>query len=179
MCQTFLNDKVPEYIRDAGNYILSESGVQKVDIQEGEVWEVRGNIQGDDFQVYTPKLTFSIADRTTHSQCNCSEAFTGVCSHVAALALKLVDELRKEEGEEAEAHAPAVDWRTSFRHFFTTEMEPEPGTHYLVFRFDPEPGRLLVSFFRSRQNKNGLSSVQNEVTLRQIIENPGWCEFSP
>ena len=59
MCQTFLNDKVPEYIRDAGNYILSESGVQKVDIQEGEVWEVRGNIQGDDFQVYTPKLTFS------------------------------------------------------------------------------------------------------------------------
>ena len=179
MCQTFLNDKVPEYIRDAGNYILSESGVQKVDIQEGEVWEVRGNIQGDDFQVYTPKLTFSIADRTTHSQCNCSEAFTGVCSHVAALALKLVDELRKEEGEEAEEHAPAVDWRTSFRHFFTTEMEPEPGTHYLVFRFDPEPGRLLVSFFRSRQNKNGLSSVQNEVTLRQIIENPGWCEFSP
>ena len=29
MCQTFLNDKEPEYIRDAGNYILSESGVQK------------------------------------------------------------------------------------------------------------------------------------------------------
>lgn len=179
MCQTFLHDKVPEYIRDGGNYILSENGVQKINIQEGETWEVQGNIQGDDFQVYTPKLTFSISDRTTESQCNCSDAFTGVCRHVAALATKLVDELRKEEGEEADDHLPTTDWKQSFRGFFTTDMEPEPGKHYLVFRFHPEQGRLLVSFFLSRQNKTGLSTVQNEVTLEQIINNPSWCEFSP
>ena len=58
-------------------------------------------------------------------------------------------------------------------------MEPEPGKHYLIFRFQPEQGRLLVSFFRGRQNKSGLSSVHNEITLQQIINNPDWCEFSP
>ena len=102
MCLSFLHDKVPEYIRDAGSYILSESGVQKINIQEGEVWEVKGNIQGDDFQVYTPKLDLSISDRTVQCQCNCSDAFSGVCRHVSALAQQLVDELRQEEGQDAE-----------------------------------------------------------------------------
>jgi len=74
---------------------------------------------------------------------------------------------------------PAKDWKQSFRSFFSTDMEPEPGKHYLIFRFQPEQGRLLVSFFRGRQNKSGLSSVHNEITLQQIINNPDWCEFSP
>ena len=96
--QAFLHDRIPEYIRDAGSYILSDSGVQKIHIQEGETWEVTGNIQGDDFQVYTPQLTFSIFDHSVKSLCNCSDAFTGICSHVAALTMHLVDELRKEVG---------------------------------------------------------------------------------
>ena len=179
MCLSFLHDKVPEYIRDAGSYILSESGVQKINIQEGEVWEVKGNIQGDDFQVYTPKLDLSISDRTVQCQCNCSDAFSGVCRHVSALAQQLVDELRQEEGQDAEDRVSSADWKQSFRGFFSTDMDPEPGKHYLVFRFEPEPGRLLVSFYRSRQNKSGLSTVQNEVTLAQIVENPDWCEHSP
>ncbi len=36
-----------------------------------------------------------------------------------------------------------------------------------------------MAFFRARQNKSGLSNVQNEVTLAQIIENPDWCEMAP
>ena len=36
MCQAFLHDAVPEYIRDTAYYILSEGGVQKINIQEGE-----------------------------------------------------------------------------------------------------------------------------------------------
>ena len=116
--QAFLHDRIPEYIRDAGSYILSDSGVQKIHIQEGETWEVTGNIQGDDFQVYTPQLTFSIFDHSVKSLCNCSDAFTGICSHVAALTMHLVDELRKEEGQETDDHNPAVDWKQSFRGFF-------------------------------------------------------------
>ena len=177
--QAFLHDRIPEYIRDAGAYILSDSGVQKIHIQEGETWEVTGNIQGDDFQVYTPQLTFSIFDHSVKSICNCSDAFTGICSHVAALTMHLVDELRKEEGQETDDHVPVVDWKQSFRGFFSTSMEPEAGKHYLVFRFEPDQGRLLVSFFRSRQNKSGISSVHTEITLQQIIENPDWCEASP
>ena len=34
MCQTFLHDNVPEYIRDAAYYILSEGEVQKINIQD-------------------------------------------------------------------------------------------------------------------------------------------------
>ena len=93
MCQAFLHDAVPEYIRDTAYYILSEGGVQKINIQEGETWEAQGVIQGEDLQVYTPSLTFSITDRSTRHQCNCSESFTSTCRHVAALALRLLEEL--------------------------------------------------------------------------------------
>ncbi|WP_303193275.1 SNF2 helicase associated domain-containing protein, partial [uncultured Desulfovibrio sp.] len=179
MCQTFLHDSVPEYIRDAAYYILSEGEVQKINIQEGETWDVQGVIQGGDLQVYTPSLSFTITDRSTRHQCNCSDAFTGICRHVAALALRLVEELRKEQGDPEDTPPPSTDWKQSFRNFFSTDMEPEPGRHYLIFRFEPEQGRLLVSFFRGRQNKSGLSSVHNEITLEQIIQNPEWCEFSP
>ncbi len=179
MCQTFLKDSVPEYIRDAGYYILSENGVQKINIQEGDTWEVQGVVQGEDLQVYNPGLSFNLAEHGARHHCNCSDAFSGVCRHVAALALRLADELRKEQGDVEESPAPGADWKQSFRNFFSTDMEPEPGRHYLIFRFDPEPGRLLVSFFRGRQNKSGLSSVHNEITLQQIIQNPDWSEFSP
>ena len=148
MCQAFLHDAVPEYIRDTAYYILSEGGVQKINIQEGETWEAQGVIQGEDLQVYTPSLTFSITDRSTRHQCNCSESFTSTCRHVAALALRLLEELRKEQGDAEEVTPPAKDWKQSFRSFFSTDMEPEPGKHYLIFRFQPEQGRLLVSFFR-------------------------------
>ncbi len=179
LSQSFLHDKVPEYIRDAGSFILSEAGMQKMHIEEGETWSVSGNIQGDDFQLYTPRLTFSISDRSVKPECNCSDAFTGVCRHVAALALHLVDELHKEEGHETENHVHVTDWRQAFLGYFSSSVEPEPGKHYLVFRFEPDQGRLLVSFFRSRQNKSGLSTVHNEITLEQIIANQDWCETSP
>lgn len=179
LCQSFLNESVPEYIRDTAYYILSENGVQKINIQEGETWEVQGAIQGEDLQVYTPTLTFSLADRSTHFHCNCSDAFTGICRHVAALGIRLLEELRKEQGEPEEPTVPVQDWKQSFRSFFSADMEPETGKHYLIFRFEPQEDRLLVSFFRGRQNKSGLSTVHAEITLEQLIQNPEWCEFSP
>lgn len=179
MCQTFLHENVPEYIRDSAYYILSEGGALKLNLQEGETWHVQGVIQGEDLQVYNPTLEFTLIDKSVRHQCNCSDAFTGICKHVAALAMRLIEELRKEQGEDIEKEAPAADWKQSFQSFFSSAMEPEPGHHYLIFRFEPEQDRLLVSFFRGRQNKSGLSSVHNEITLQQIIENPEWSEFSP
>ncbi len=179
MCQKFLNNNVPEYIRDSAQYMLSEDGLQKMNIQEGDSWEVQGTIQGEDLQVYTPTLTFTPGDNNTHYQCNCSDAFTGVCRHIAALGLRLVEELGQAQGEPEKPAQVATDWKQSFRSFFSTDMEPEAGHHYLIFRFEPEQGRLLVSFFRGRQNKSGLSNVHTEITLEQILQNPEWCEFSP
>jgi non-specific serine/threonine protein kinase len=179
MCSKFLLDTVPEYVQDAAKYILSDNGVQKVNIQEGETWEIQGAIQGEDLQVYMPSLNFSLTSQAVSSQCNCEDSFSGICRHVAALALHFKDDLRREQGMVEDSAAVDMDWKRSFRSFFSADMEPEPGRYYLIFRFTPEERRLLVSFFRGRQNKGGLSSVHTEITLEQIISNPDWCESSP
>ncbi len=180
LVQSFVHDTVPEYIRDSAQYILSEGGVQKINLtKEGETWEVQATIQGEDFQVYTPSLRLNVTEHSTGHLCNCSEAFTGVCRHVAAAALKFQGDLREDDDVVEEAFHPHADWKQSFRAFFSTDVEPEPGRHYLIFRFHPEPGRLLVAFFRGRQNKSGLSSVHTEITLEHLLRNPEWCELSP
>lgn len=179
LIQSFVHDTIPEYIRDSAQYILSEGGVQKINLtKEGETWEVEATIQGEDFQVYTPSLRLNVTEHSTGHMCNCSEAFSGVCRHVAAAALKFQGDLREDDVAE-EAPNPRADWKQSFRAFFSTDVEPEPGRHYLIFRFHPEPGRLLVAFFRGRQNKSGLSSVHTEITLEHLLRNPEWCELSP
>ncbi|MFV0422132.1 DEAD/DEAH box helicase [Oleidesulfovibrio sp.] len=178
MLQEFVTDTVPEYIIDGSHNILNSGGVLKLSLKKsGGYWDVEAHIQGDDFQNYSPKLSLNISEETINYMCNCPDSFSGVCRHVGAAALKLLSSL--ESSDEAEPVAPKMEWRQSFRNFFSTEFEPEAGKHYLIYRFHPEPGRLQVSFFRARQNKSGLSTVHNEVTLDQIINNPDWCELSP
>lgn len=180
LVQGFLKDSVPEYIRDAGQDILLGGGVQKLTIhKEGEIWEAEGVVQGEDFQNYAPRLTINTAENTLSHICNCHDAFSGVCRHVAAAALKLHADLDKDYGAPPEMPRPKSDWRQSFRNFFSNSLEPEVGRHYLIFRFFPEQGRLLTALFRARQNKTGLSSVHQETSLEQILRNPEWCEHSP
>ncbi|MBR3664519.1 MAG: SNF2 helicase associated domain-containing protein [Desulfovibrio sp.] len=180
ICQKFLHEHIPEYVRDVALELISENGIQKIDIQEEESWKVRAVIQGEDFQVYTPTLEFSFADMQIRQQCNCQDAFSGSCTHVAALILKLIEDLREDErSSEDEPVLQVRDWKQTFHSFFSSEMEPEAGRHYLLFRLAPERDRLMVSFFRARQNKNAISTVHTEITLEQIIANPEWCEFSP
>ncbi len=179
LVQTFVQDTIPEYIRDSGQYILSEGGVQKINITQNDVlWDISSTIQGDDFQIYTPELHINIDDYILKQNCTCSDSFTSVCRHVAAISLQILNDLR-ETSEIEESSVVRADWKQSFRSFFSTEMEPESGKHYLIFRFYPEPGRLLVAFFRGRQNKSGISSVHQEITLEQVLRNPEWCELSP
>ena len=177
----FINETVPEYILDSSHFVLEQGGVQKLSLKRNEEsWEVEGNVHGDDFQVYAPKLSLNMPDETLKFMCNCPDSFSGVCRHVGAAALKFLGSLTADgqEGEESELR-PKNDWRQTFRSFFVNAIEPEVGKHYLIFRFYPEPERMQLAFFRARQNKSGLSSVHTEVSLEQIIQNPDWCELSP
>ncbi len=177
--QEFIANSIPEYILDGSHYIVGNVGVQKLSLKRDEnYWEVEGNIQGEDFQIYSSELSINIKDASVSYQCNCPDSFSGVCRHVGATALKLLSSLETTDQDVA-PQRPMVDWRHSFRGFFSTEPEPEAGRHYLIFRFYPEPGRMQVSFHRARQNKSGLSTVQSDVTLEQVIRNPDWSELSP
>ena len=178
--QEFINDSVPEYIVDTARDLFSEGGVQKIALKKGpSYWEVEGSIQEEDFQIYSPKLTLALNEEATSYLCNCSDSFSGACRHVAATALKLLSSLDAYDDSEPQSARARTDWRQIFRFFFTTEIEPEAGRHYLILRFYPEPGRLQVAFFRGRQNKSGLSSVHNEITLKHIVDSPDICDLSP
>jgi len=181
LLQEFIRETIPEYIIDGSHSIVAAGGVQKIDLKtHDQYWDVEGQIQGDDFQVYAAELGLNLETGAVTSFCNCQESFSGVCRHVGAIALAFVKNLDLKNAPETQA-APKqnVEWRQSFRHFFASTLEPEPGRHYIVFRFFPEPGRLQVAFYRARQNKSGLSQVHQETTLEQIIQNPDWCETSP
>jgi len=179
LLQEFVNFTVPDYIVEGSRSIIADNGVQKISLNKREgYWDVEGQIQSDDFQTYGPEIGLNLGEGTVNFYCNCPDSFSGVCRHVAATALKLLQSLETKDEDES-SQMMRSDWRQSFRSFFATQPEPEAGRHYLIYRFYPEPERLQVEFFRARQNKSGLSKVQNEITLEQIINNPDWAEMSP
>lgn len=176
--QDFVNDTIPDYILEMGQNIVAMGNVRKMDLKKREqYWDIEGQVEGDDFQNYASEVGINLGDNTINYYCNCPDSFSGVCRHIAATAVKLLKSLDEDSGESVPT--PRTDWHQTFRPFFATELEPEAGKHYLIYRLYPEPGRLQVAFFRARQNKSGISQVQNEVTLHQITENPDWCETSP
>ena len=180
--ERFLHDSIPEYIQDGGRSILEHGGVQKISLKKGDAyWDIEGSVEGEDLQTYSPRISLQLNEGNCNFLCNCPDSFSGVCRHVAATALKILNTLNVEENsdEEQSVQHPRAEWKQTFRSFFATEIEPEIGKHYLIYRFYPEPGRLQLAFFRARQNKSGLSTVHSEVTLQQIIDNPSWCELSP
>ncbi|CAM2058948.1 ATP-dependent helicase [Desulfovibrionales bacterium] len=185
LLQEFIADSVPDYLLDGAHCIVSNAGIQKFSLKQREqCWDVKASIQGEDFQIYSSELFLDLCkEGQIGFNCNCPDSFSGICRHVGATALKLLASLEtntesKTNKNEKLPAKPKIDWRQTFRGFFATELDPEPGQHYLVFRFFPEPRRMLVSFHRARQNKSGLSTVQAAITLEQIINNPDWSELS-
>lgn len=175
-----VSSTIPEYIIEGSQYLLDSGGVQKISVKKGDgYWDISGTVQGEDFQIYSPKISLDFHENSTNYICNCPEAFSGACRHVGAAALKFLPSLEEGSTEETAPAKPRSDWRQNFRSYFATELEPEAGRHYLLYRFHPEPGRLQVSFFRARQNKSGLSTVHNEITIQQILEHPDWHEQIP
>ena len=180
LAETFIHNSIPEYITDYGRAIEAEGSLSQFTLRfENEVWTIESTVQGEDFDAYRPVVTINLNEQRVDAMCNCMESFNGPCRHVAATAIHFINSLDISEGKVAPAPSPREDWRHSFRHFFGGTFEPEIGRHYFLFRFFPEPGRLSVEFFRARQNKTGLSTVRQEVTLEQILRNPEWCEYSP
>ena len=179
LLQEFTTYTVPEYILEGAKSILASGGVQRMSLSKRDgYWDIEGQIQGEDFQVYSAELGLNLDEGTVNYYCNCPDSFSGVCRHVSATALKLYRSFEN-SGQDDETAVTRTDWRQTFRPYFATPPEPEAGRHYYIFRFYPEPGRLQVEFFRARQNKSGLSQVQNEISLEQIINNPDWSEVSP
>jgi non-specific serine/threonine protein kinase len=179
----FIHDDIPEYILEDARGLAGDENSLRVNLRQNNGgYEFSGNLQGEDLQVYTPRIVLSLTENSINHTCNCNlDSFAGSCLHVAALALSAGNMLkdRSPYAPVPDELAQHTDWRQSFRNFFSTEIEPEPGRHYLVIRFYPEPGRLQVEFFRARQNKSGLSGVHTEITLGQILDNPSWSELSP
>ncbi|MDR2123427.1 MAG: DEAD/DEAH box helicase [Desulfovibrio sp.] len=180
MLQDFIDNAVPDYITEAARELLGDVGLQKFTLKRtGPYWEAEGSVQGDDLQVYSPKLTLALHEKSLNYECNCPDSFSGACRHVAATALRLLADLDKDLDEPGEPPRPRSDWRQTFHSFFSADLEPEAGRRYLIIRFYPEPGRLQAAFFTGRQNKSGLSSVHSAITLEQIISSPELCELSP
>ncbi len=175
----FIKDSVPEYILEGARSIIDGGGVRKLSLKKREqFWDIDAQIQGDDFQSYAAEIGLNLSEGSITHFCNCPDSFSGVCRHIGAGALKLLETLETATDKE-DLPKPRTDWRQSFRSFFSAEHEPEAGRHYLVYRFYAELGRLQVAFFRARQNKSGLSQVHSEITLGQLIENPDWAETAP
>ena len=180
LATNFMRQVVPEYIAEYGRAIDAEGNLSKFTLRfENDIWTVESSVQGEDFQAYHPILKVNLAEQKVDSVCNCMESFNGPCRHAAATAIHFINSLDISNDSAPEPPAPREDWRHSFRLFFSGVLEPEIGRHYFLFRFFPEPGRLSVEFFRARQNKTGISSVRQEITLDQILRNPEWCEHSP
>ena len=179
LLRSFIYESIPDYIREHAKTLLA-LGAPKLTIRnEPPHCSLEANIQGDDLQFFTPQLYLQLEEQHTTHGCNCYDTFSGICSHVAALALHAAAAFDMENDTSVDMVAPRAEWRQSFRSFFSMDMEAESGQHYLIFRFHPEPRRLLVSFFRGRQNKSGLSTVHGEITLEHFIKHPEWCDLSP
>lgn len=174
----FLRDSVPEHILEFSHELLSQQGLDKMDLKKRDTyWDIDSKIQGDEFQIYTPEIGINLSEESINYFCNCPDSFSGVCPHVGATVLYLRSTLQ-DQGE-MQNLTPRTDWRHSFRNLFTSPPEPEPGYTYLLFRFYPEPDRLSVEAYRVRQNKSGLSKIQTPVSFEQLIKHPEWCELSP
>lgn len=177
----YITESIPEYVVDSAHHSFGNESTKKMTIDKGEtIWTVEYPLQDEDFQLYTPKLVIDIHGKHIESSCNCANSFAGACVHVAATGLALEKYLEQVLSEsESTPQALRSTWKQTFRSFFSSDIDPEVGKHYLVYRMFPETDRLQVAFFRARQNKSGLSTVLSDITLQQIIDNPEYCELSP
>ncbi len=180
MGQSFLHDCVPEYIRDAAYYILSEGRCAKINIQEGETWDVQGVIQGRTFRSILPAPEFH-PYRPQHAPP--VQLLRRLHRHLPPCGrpghAPLAEELRKEQGDAEETPAPVTGLEAEFPHIFFNGHGARTRTPLPYFPFPRAGARAPAGFIfpRPRQNKSGLSTVHNEITLQQIIQNPEWSEF--
>ena len=180
MCQAFLHDAVPEYIRDTAYYILSGRRGAKNKYPGGrDLGGARrhpgrrppGLYAQPDFlhhgsQHPPPVQLFGILHQHMPS---CGGPGPCVCWRNCA----------RNRATPKKSRPPAKDWKQSFRSFFSTDMEPEPGKHYLIFRFQPEQGRLLVSFFGAARTSPACPACTTRSRSSRSSTIPTGASFRP
>ena len=136
LLQFYISESIPEYIVDSARHAFSNESNKKMTIDTGDpIWTVEFPIQDEDFQLYTPKLMINHASGHIESSCNCENSFAGACTHVAATALAMLKHM--EESLAASEHTPQPirsTWKQTFRSFFSSDIDPEVGKYYLVYR---------------------------------------------
>ncbi|MBA4356525.1 MAG: hypothetical protein C0405_02235, partial [Desulfovibrio sp.] len=71
----FVRETIPDYIVESSAAIVESDGVQKLDVQQRDQFlDVDGQVQGEDFQVYTSELGLNLTDGSINSYCNCPES---------------------------------------------------------------------------------------------------------
>ena len=79
LIQGFIKGSIPDYIRDVGQSIIQNNGVQKLTIRkEHDIWYIDSIVQEEDFQNYSPQLIIFIEESRVSHTCNCHGAFRGV-----------------------------------------------------------------------------------------------------
>lgn len=131
-----VSSTIPEYIIEGSQYLLDSGGVQKISVKKGDgYWDISGTVQGEDFQIYSPKISLDFHENSTNFICNCPEAFSGACRHVGAAALKFIPSLEEDNATEAAPAKPRSDWRQNFRSSLqpSSNQRPVDTTFFTVF----------------------------------------------
>jgi len=103
----FVRESIPEYILDGSHAIVAGDGIQKLTVnRHGDFYDVEGQVQGDDFQVYTSELSVNLKGGGVSFFCNCPDSFSGVCRHVGATALKCLRSLDEADTERPRRRRP-------------------------------------------------------------------------
>ncbi|MGL4722182.1 MAG: SNF2-related protein [Desulfovibrionaceae bacterium] len=176
----FIRDSVPEYFKE----ILHTLTIQKISISETQhTILVQATVTDDDLQKYNIKEIINTREERLQHTCNCFEQGFSICIHVAAILLQVQSHFKKQLSgeiidEKKTLEKPQRSWKELFFSTSRHDFEIEKGTFYVTPHLYPEHGGLSVGFFRTRQNKQGLSSIQTPITIRQILENSSWYSYT-
>ena len=65
----FVRETIPEYILDGAHAIVAADGIQKLAVNKHDhFWDVEGQVQGDDFQVYSSELSVNLKHHTVSTR---------------------------------------------------------------------------------------------------------------
>ena len=158
----------------------SEGRCAKINIQEGETWDVQGVIQGSDLQVYTPALNFT-PYRPQHAPpvqlLRRLHRHLPPCGRPWPCAGRGTAQGTGRRGGNAGARYGL--WKQSFRTFFFNGHGARTRTPLPYFSVSSRsPGACWFHFFRGPSEQvRSFPPCITKLPLQQIIQNPEWSEF--
>ena len=97
LLKDFIRENLPEYLLEPAKSLLSDDRVHHLDIKrKNGHWDVSAQINSDDFQTYAPEVGI-FSDGNITFFCNCPDSFSGICSHIGAVLLKVLATLEESQ----------------------------------------------------------------------------------